>query len=67
MTVAELIALLQTKPQDLQVAYQLYSEHCLLEADDLRITEACMPREDGWVQYKRPDMETQNYLMFPGN
>jgi hypothetical protein len=65
MTVAELIALLQTKPQDLQVTYALYSEKCLLEADDIEVGTACKPRPDGWVQDARKDMETQDYLMFP--
>ena len=67
MTVAELIAMLQTQPQDVQVAYQIFSEQCLLEADDVRLVEACKPRDDGWIQDKRPDKETQTYLLFPGN
>ncbi|WP_210164125.1 hypothetical protein, partial [Bradyrhizobium sp. th.b2] len=33
MTVAELVALLLTKPQDLPVAYSLCSEQCLLSVD----------------------------------
>ena len=67
MTVAELIAFLQTQPQDLPVAYRCCSEQVLLESDDIRIKEACKPREDGWIQDKRPDKETQTYLLFPGN
>lgn len=67
MTVAELIAKLQTMPQHLPVAYKCYSEQCLLEASDLTIVEACLPRPDGWIQYKRADKPTQEYLMFPGN
>ena len=67
MTVAELIAFLQTQPQYLPVAYRCCSEQALLESDDIRIKEACMPRNDGWVQDKRPDKETQTYLLFPGN
>ena len=67
MTVAELIAMLQTQPQDVQVAYQIFSEQCLLEPDDVRLVEACKPRDDGWIQDKRQDMETQTYLLFPGN
>lgn len=67
MTVAELIAFLQTQPQELQVAYGLYSEQCLLELEDINIVEACEPRNDGWIQNKRPDKPTQRYLMFPGN
>jgi hypothetical protein len=67
MTVAQLIAFLQTQPQDLPVAYCCYSEQVLLEADDIRLVEACKPRPDGWIQDKRPDKETQMYLLFPGN
>lgn len=67
MTVAEFVAFLQTQPQDLQVAYECYSEQCLLEVGEIKITEACMPRSDGWVQHHRPDMATQLYLMLPGN
>ena len=67
MTVSELIELLKTKPQDLQVAYELYSEYCLLEAQNVGVIEACEPRPDGWIQHKRNDMPVQSYLMFPGN
>lgn len=67
MTVAELIAFLQTQPQDLPVAYRCFSEQVLLEPDGIRIKEECKPRDDGWIQNKRPDMETQTYLIFPGN
>ncbi|MEY2854604.1 MAG: hypothetical protein RL030_1736 [Pseudomonadota bacterium] len=67
MTVAELIAFLQTQPQDLQIAYCLHSEQCLMGADQIKTLEACAPRPDGWIQDKRPDMPTQTYLLFPGN
>ncbi|OGL46993.1 MAG: hypothetical protein A2161_13740 [Candidatus Schekmanbacteria bacterium RBG_13_48_7] len=67
MTIEELIKELQNYPQDMQVAYRLYSEHCLLNGNDLQIIEACKPRDDGWIQGKRPDMEKQLYLAFPGN
>lgn len=67
MTVAELVAYLQTHPQTLQVAYCCYSEMCLLESSEISILEACEPRPDGWIQYKRPDMPTQTYLLLPGN
>ncbi len=67
MTVAELITLLQSKPQDLQVAYALFSEYCLLEAKDIDVEHLCEPRPDGWVHSRRPDKPTQEYLVFPGN
>lgn len=67
MTVAEFIAFLQAQPQHLPVAYRCYSEQCLLEAEDIKISNECLPRPDGWIQNKRPDMPTQPYLMLPGN
>ena len=67
MTVAELIEFLKTQPQDIQVAYQLYSERCLLEEDFISVENLCGAREDGWVPLARPDKPTQQYLVFPGN
>ena len=67
MTVAELIAFLQTQPQELQVAYRCYSEQVLLDATEIEIAEKCSPRPDGWIQDKRPDKPTQTYLLLPGN
>lgn len=67
MTVAELIDVLTAYPQDLPVAYQCYSEYVLLDDGQIGVAEAGLPRADGWVHDKRPDKETQNYLMFPGN
>ena len=67
MTVKELIAFLQTQPQDLQVAYRLFSEFCLLEPEHIGVDSLCPPRPDGWVACRRPDKPTQEYLVFPGN
>lgn len=67
MTVKELIDLLATYPKDLPVAYCCYSEQVLLEANEIELVDLCHPRPDGWVQNKRPDMPTQQYLLFPGN
>lgn len=67
MTVKELIALLQSKPQELQVAYPKYSEWCLLEANDIEIKSLCPARVDGWVHDARPDKPTEDHLVFPGN
>ena len=67
MIVKELTEFLQTQPQDIQVAYCLFSEQCLLEDKNISLLEACAPRPDGWLQNKRPDMSTQTYLLFPGN
>lgn len=36
-------------------------------ADDIDIFEACEPRNDGWIESKRPDKPAQKYLMFPGS
>lgn len=65
--VSDLIAYLQTLDPDLLIAHQMFSEQCLLEIDDLKVVPLCLPRVDGWVQNERPDMETQDYLLFPGN
>lgn len=67
MTVAELINLLENQPQDLQVAFEMYSEQKLLEPDEISIVELCEPRSDGWIQNSRPDMPKRKYLLFPGN
>jgi hypothetical protein len=67
MTVSELIEFLKTQPQDLPVAYAIYSEYALLESEDIVVRGLCLPREDGWVASKRPDRPSQQYLVFPGN
>lgn len=67
MTVAELILFLQAQPQDLPVAYAIYSEYAALDDKDIRIQELSLPRADGWVANKRPNSPSQKYLVFPGN
>ena len=67
MTVSELIEFLEGQPQTVQVAYELYSEQCLLETEKIKLKELCEPRPDGWIQDKRPDMPSSVYLVFPGN
>lgn len=67
MTVKELIALLKKQPQDIQVAYSLHSEQCLLEANDISTVKLCAPRPDGWIHNCRPDKAEQEYLLFPGS
>jgi len=67
ITVAELIEHLQKQPQDMLVAYQCWSEQCLLETADIEVMTLCEARPDGWIQSKRPDMPTREYLVFPGN
>ncbi len=67
MTVDELIKLLESYPRHLPVAYRKYSEQCMLEADDIVVEKLCKPRDDGWVANKRPDKQTIEYLVLPGN
>lgn len=67
MTVADLIAYLQTQPQDLLVAYQCCSEQAVLVVEEISIVDLCEPRPDGWIQCARPDMPTRRYLLLPGN
>jgi hypothetical protein len=67
MTVAELIEFLKTQPQDLPVAFKIYSENSLMDVGQIEVEELGMPRNDGWVPNKRPDKPSQKYLVFPGN
>lgn len=67
MQVHELITYLQSQPQHLTVIYGLFSEHCMLAPDDIRIAEFLPPRPDGWVQSARPGEPLQKYLVLPGN
>lgn len=67
MTVAELIRHLNKFDPNLPVAYQVYSEQALLDADEVKLAELCEPRPDGWVQNYRPDKPTRLYVLFPGN
>ncbi len=66
-TVAELIAFLKKQPKDLIVVHGMYSEQLILDLNKINIKEHCLPRTDGWVQNKRPDMPSQPYLVLPGN
>lgn len=67
MTVAELIELLKTYPQDLLVVQQMYSEQYIITPDCFTIKTLCKPRPDGWVQNYRADKESQEYLGIAGN
>ena len=67
MTVAELIEFLKTQPQDLQVAFQQYSENVLLEKEQITIEVLGVARPDGWVPNRRSDKPAETYLLFPGN
>ena len=67
MIVSELVEFLKKQPQDIKVAYRTCSEQCVLEAITITIVDLCKPRPDGWVQDRRPDMETETYLLLPGN
>jgi hypothetical protein len=67
MTVDDLVKYLQTLQADMLIAYQCYSEQCLMRADEIKVTDLCEPRADGWIQNERPDMPTRRYLLFPGN
>ena len=67
ITIKELIQHLETFDQDLPVAFQVFSEQCLLDINQIKVHELCEPRPDGWVQDKRPDKNSIKYLVFPGN
>jgi hypothetical protein len=67
MKVKDLIEILKTYDQEMLVAYKLFSEQCLLEKEHLKVESLCEARPDGWIQDARPDIETVDYLVFPGN
>lgn len=63
MTVKQLIELLQTFPPDMTVITPCHSEYVVLDAHQVYTGQACLPRHDGWVQRKRPDMEPRDYVI----
>ena len=63
MKVKELREHLKEQDQEMLVAYVMYSEQCLLTAEDMKVVELCKVRPDGWVQHKRDDMPTDKYLL----
>jgi hypothetical protein len=67
VTVAELVAFLLTQDQTMPVAYRCFSEAAVLELDDIKVQDRCLPRADGWAHEQRPDKPSQSYLVFPGN
>jgi len=69
ITVAQLIAHLRKLPQDLPVVYNKYSEHKLLELEELVVKRLQASRPDGWVHYdwRKKEDNTVPYLVFPGN
>lgn len=62
MTVKDLIEILRGHPQDMDVIVDMYSDSCLLEAKGIVVLDACLPRNDGWVENRRPDKELKSYL-----
>ncbi len=67
MTVKELKKLLSDYPDDMKVAYCQFSEFVLLERKDIEVIKACEPRENGWVQGRRPDKKCEDYIILPVN
>ena len=67
ITVAQLIAHLQTLPQHLPVAYRRYSEQVALELEDIEVEQLGPIRPDGWIANARPDKPLTTYVVFPGN
>lgn len=67
ITVADLIEFLKQQPQGIPVAYRCCSEDVLLELKDIEVMQLQPARFDGWVHDARPDRETIDYLVFPGN
>lgn len=67
MTVAELVAYLQTLPQDMWVAQASMGTCVLVEKCDLHVGRLPEPDEIGDIPGWRPDMPTRQYLVLPGN
>ena len=62
MKVKELVELLQTFPQDLQVIVPQYSECVLLDKYGVYTTLKQEARQDEWVHDCRPDKPRVTYL-----
>lgn len=67
MNVKQLIEVLKTYDQSLPVAYEIYSEQCLLTDEDLRVKNLGEARLDGWAHNYREDAPSFSYLVFRGN
>jgi len=67
MKVKDLIKFLERQNQEMLVAYEIYSEQCLLKEDNMNVKTLCEPRPDGWVANKRGDKPSVEYLVFDGN
>jgi hypothetical protein len=71
ITVAQLIAHLQTLPQDMQVIYTCCSDYSALEIEDISIVKAV--DKDFYVMRPHRTMSKENvskldqYVLFPGN
>lgn len=70
MTVKQLIEFLQTQDQNLVIGYEIYSEHQLMELEQIEVKELQPARPDGWIHDvwgAEPKLPTEKYLIFPGN
>jgi hypothetical protein len=67
MKVKELIAFLQTQPQDVPVAFCQYSDYTAMEIEHIVLQDLQSARVDGYVGAARPDKPTEKWLVFPGN
>lgn len=67
ITVAELIAHLQTFDPALPCCFSQYSEWSALTKEDIDVRELGVHRGDGYIGDARPDQPTQRWLTFPGN
>ena len=63
MKVSEMIRLLQTHPQDMQIVISQHSEYLLLTGDSLVEIDLCEWRNDGWVHDAREDKPKIKYLL----
>ena len=67
LTVGILIEFLGALDPNMPVCFEQFSERCLLSLEQIEVITACIPRPDGWIQNERWDMDSREYLCFPGN
>ena len=62
MKVSDLVTLLLTLPQDIEVIVPQWSESRLLGPSGVAVVTRRSARTDGWVHDERPDKERQTFL-----
>lgn len=66
-TVGDLKRFLESFPDEMVVATQMYSEQMILQLSDIEEQRLGVFRLDGWIPDYRDDKSHMTYLVFPGN